>query len=123
MEITVSLIAEQDTVFDLKFPGEMVEVTFTRGGSLAPSRCGRNYRTVGLKNGEQIEVVDQVSVIALDTMIRHPASGESNEVFAAKRALVPHGIAGGSTRHSDTDCADSRRRNFQRLFPGARWMS
>ncbi|MDF7808616.1 glycoside hydrolase family 95 protein [Pontiellaceae bacterium B12219] len=55
-EIELSLYAERDTVFDLKFPAEISELNCNRPEALSASEYGTRYRTVKLAKGDQVQL-------------------------------------------------------------------
>ncbi len=54
--LEVSLVAERDSSFDLKFPGEVAELRCSQPKLIKASRYGKNYRAVVLKKGEEISI-------------------------------------------------------------------
>lgn len=55
-KVNISLTAERDTVFDLKFPGEVARLECSEAGVLKPSKYGDDYRAMMLKKGEEISI-------------------------------------------------------------------
>ena len=55
-EIDFSLIAERDAIFDLKFPGEVVNLKCNQPDVLEESKYGENYRAISLNKGEEINI-------------------------------------------------------------------
>lgn len=55
-EIDFSLHAERDAVFDLKFPGEVVNIKCSQPDVLEQSQYGENYRAISLNKGEELDI-------------------------------------------------------------------
>ena len=54
--VNISLTAERDTAFDLKFPGEVVRLECSQSDVLKESKFGANYRAIELQTGEEISI-------------------------------------------------------------------
>ena len=55
-EIKISLVAERDAEFDLHLPGEIKNIECDQAELLRDSKYGANYRAIGLKKGEELEL-------------------------------------------------------------------
>lgn len=55
-EVELSLSAERSTSFDLKFPGQIAHLECNHPEALGESSYGANYRSLSLKEGEQINI-------------------------------------------------------------------
>ena len=53
-EIKLSLVAERDTAFDVKFPGTIADLTCSQPEVLKTSKHGKSYRRVRLKEGQDL---------------------------------------------------------------------
>jgi alpha-L-fucosidase 2 len=65
--MALTLVAERDAAFDLKFPGRFAELTCSRPECLSASSYGKTYRSVRLKQGDTLTVqATQVEFAAVD---------------------------------------------------------
>ena len=55
-KIDLTLTAERNTSFDLKFPGEITHLECSKSEVLGESSYGDRYRSVSLEKGEQIYI-------------------------------------------------------------------
>ena len=55
-EIDFSLFAERETIFDLKFPGEVVNIKCSHPDVLEESKYGEDYRAISMNKGEEINI-------------------------------------------------------------------
>ncbi len=55
-EIDFSLTAEREADFDLKFPGELVNIKCSQPDILEQSQYGENYRAISLNKGEELDI-------------------------------------------------------------------
>jgi alpha-L-fucosidase 2 len=56
-EINIILVAERNTDFDLKLPGEMKEIECSESDILKKSKYGENYRALRLEKGQEIKLL------------------------------------------------------------------
>jgi alpha-L-fucosidase 2 len=53
-EIKLSLVAERDTAFDIKFPGAIAELTCLQPQILMASQFGKSYRSIHMQQGQDL---------------------------------------------------------------------
>ena len=53
-EIKLSLVAERDTAFDIKFPEAIAELTCSQPEILKASKFGKSYRRIRLEKGHDL---------------------------------------------------------------------
>jgi len=59
-EIDLSLTAERDAVFDLKFPGRVASIKCSQPDVLQKSKYGENYRAISMSKGEELNMLVQL---------------------------------------------------------------
>lgn len=53
-EINLKLVAERDSDFDIKFPGELASLSAYQSDKLSESQYGENYRSLVMNKGEEL---------------------------------------------------------------------
>jgi alpha-L-fucosidase 2 len=56
-EIDISLVAERNTTFDLKFPKDPVKIECNKSDRMKPSAYGSDYRIFNLKKGQEVDIL------------------------------------------------------------------